>query len=147
MSSNCWYSRRFFWCALCQREKRQWISSCTQFLHAFRATTLSAIRHDYSSSRIKVTRQKCAGEFCCVPISVLVDYLYWNQSNMLRNVSTLYRINSMQRILVNLNANHFVIQACFMSTIKQNGRITIDGISKPLKQPLQPLYVPHKFRK
>ena len=74
-----------------------------------------------------------------------------------RNCATVRRLNVLQRILANNNktSDYFFagqssllgIQRNLVRAINIDGKVTIDDVSKDVRPPKNPEYVPQKFRK
>lgn len=64
-----------------------------------------------------------------------------------RNCATIRRLNMLQRILSPTNHGIFGVQQNLVRAIYIDGKVTIDDITKEIKQPKNPEYVPQKFCK
>ena len=65
---------------------------------------------------------------------------------LLRNASILRRVSVLHRILT-VHKDGLLVQKNLVRALNTNGKVTIDGITKELKEPLNPEFVPQKFCK
>lgn len=63
-----------------------------------------------------------------------------------RNCATVRRLNILQRILTNSNGI-FGVQRNLVRAFNIDGKVTIDDVSKDIRPPKNPEYVPQKFCK
>lgn len=63
-----------------------------------------------------------------------------------RNTATLRRLSILQRIL-STNQAGLGVQRNLVRAFNVDGKVTIDDVTKEIRQPKNPEYVPQKFRK
>lgn len=63
-----------------------------------------------------------------------------------RNTATLRRLNILQRILTTNQAG-LGVQRNLVRAFNVDGKLTIDDVTKEIRPPKNPEYVPQKFRK
>lgn len=63
-----------------------------------------------------------------------------------RNTATLRRLNILQRIL-STNPAGLSVQRNLVRAYNVDGKLTIDDVTKEIRLPKNPEYVPQKFRK
>lgn len=63
-----------------------------------------------------------------------------------RNTATLRRLNILQRILAT-NQSGVGVQRNLVRAFNVDGKLTIDDVTKEIRPPKNPEYVPQKFRK